>query len=242
MSEAVNLKVPIKDCLATAIFNLDLDMVNRLLDTKAFDKTAFGNVCLIEGHYCPINWIPQLWDEIIDDPDTWCEEYREKIVMKLKANQEIKRILTEEMKIEFFPIEIRNNSLWKYQWLAEMSFEEFYSITKEVNEIKVRKDIDKILYYYVNQYNFEESKKLLQLGANPQSEIPEEGSCCLSLVEERCAQCYYELSHILLEEQTQDSLDYRKLANLLSWGVNIMMFNLLCEYKLVDSSHQRNIK
>lgn len=228
MSEAVNMKVPIKDCLTAAVFSSDLDKVKRLLETKTFDKSVFDNVCLIEGHYCSINWIPQLWEVILDDADSLGGEFREKIGFKKKANQEIKRILAEEMAIEFTPIEIRNNDLWIYRWIAEMSFEEFYDSTKVEMMSKGLKEIDLDLYYSVNQYNFEESKRLLQLGADPNYIIPEEGSCCRSLIEGRCALCYLELSHVLLEDQSQNSLDYRDLANLLAWGTNKKMLNLLC--------------
>lgn len=227
MSEAVNLKVPIKDCLAVAIFNLDLDMVNKLLETKAFDKSVFDNVCLIDGHYCPIIWIPQLWNVVIDNPELWCKEFREKIGVKKIANHEIIRILTDEMDIDFTPIVFNNNDLWIYQWFAEMSFEEFYDCTKQEMVSRGHKEIDIDLYYSVNQYNFEESKRLLQLGANPYYTIPEEGGCCFDLIEERCELYDFELSHILLQEQSQNTLDYRELANLLAWGVNKMMFNLL---------------
>lgn len=32
----------------------------------------------------------------------------------------------------------------------------------------------------------------------------------------------------ILQDHSQNSLDYRELANLLAWGVNKMMLNLLC--------------
>lgn len=242
MSEAVNLKVPIKDCLTIAIFNLDLDMVKRLLETKAYDKSVFDDVCLIDGHHCPVNWIPQLWDVIIDNPESWSEGFRAKIGIKKKANHEIKRILVDEMDIDFTPIEFSNNDLWIYQWFAEMSFEEFYDCTKQELVNRGHKEIDIDLYYSVNQYNFEESKRLLQLGANPYYTIPEEGGCCFDLIEERCDFYDHELSHILLQDHSQNSLDYRDLANLLAWGANKMMFNLLCASASVDAFHHREIK
>lgn len=230
MSYYVNQREQINDSFVSAVFNIDVDEVKRLLPLAEYDKSLLNNVCSKEWHFCPINWITQLWEAILVSPESWREEYRERIVKKQKDNQEIKRILKENLNITSTKIELDNNDLWIYRWFADDPFEEFFDCSKEDMINKGHKAIDLDLYYAVNQYNFKEAERLLELGADPNRKIPEEGSWCLDLVGGRCSLYCMEISHILLEDQNQSGRDYRDLAYLLAWGVNEMMYKLLTKY------------
>lgn len=230
MSYFVNKREQLDNAFVSAVFNIDVDEVKRLLTSSDVDKTLIDNVCSKEFHFCPINWITQLWEVILASPDSWREDCRERIIKKQKDNLEIKRVLKEKLDIIYTSISLDNNDLWIYKWFADESFEEFFDCTKEDMINKGHKAIDLDLYYAVNQYNFKESERLLKLGANPIYKIPEEGSWCLDLVGGRCSLYCMEIGHILLEDQKQSGRDYRDLAYLLAWGLNEMMYELLSKY------------
>lgn len=230
MSYYVNNREQINDSFVTAIFNIDVDEVKRLLALAEYDKSLFGNVCSKDYHKCHISWITQLWEVILESPEHWRKDCQERIAQKKKDNLEIKRILQEELRIAFTPIEYKNNDLWIYGWFADESIEEFFDYSKEEMVNRGHKAIDLDLYYAVNQYNFEEAERLLQIGANPKYKISEEGSWCLDLVEGRCSLYCMEIDYILFDEQIKDAANYRNLAYLMAWGVNKMMENLLFKY------------
>lgn len=230
MSYFVNKREQLDNAFVSAVFNIDVDEVKRLLASSDVDKTLIDNVCSKEFHFCPINWITQLWEVILASPNSWREDCRDRIIKKQKDNLEIKRVLKEKLDIIYTSISLNNNDLWIYRWFADDSFEEFFDCTKEDMINKGHKAIDLDLYYAVNQYNFKEAERLLELGANPNHKIPEEGSWCLDLVGGRCSLYCMEISHILLEDQNQSSRDYRDLAYLLAWGVNEKMYKLLSKY------------
>ena len=230
MSYFVNKREQLDNAFVSAVFNIDVDEVKRLLASSDVDKTLIDNVCSKEFHFCPINWITQLWEVILASPDSWREDCRERIIKKQKDNLEIKRVLKEKLDIIYTSISLNNNDLWIYRWFADDSFEEFFDCTKEDMINKGHKAIDLDLYYAVNQYNFKEAERLLKLGANPIYKTPEEGSWCLDLVGGRCSLYCMEIGHILLEDQKQSGRDYRDLAYLLAWGLNEMMYELLSKY------------
>lgn len=89
-------------------------------------------------------------------------------------------------------------------------------------------DLD--LYNAVDRYDFEETEKLLQSGADPNYKIPEEGCWCFDLIEGRCAYYDLEIGHVIFGDSQQEAIDYRDLANLMAWGISEKMFNLLGRY------------
>ena len=82
MSNYVNQRERIDDAFVSAVFNIDVEAVERLLKTADYDKSLFDNVCLKERHLCPINWITQLWKIILAEPETWRKDCQEKVSKK----------------------------------------------------------------------------------------------------------------------------------------------------------------
>ena len=237
MSYFVNQRTRIEDSFVSAVFNINVDEVRRLVETAEYDKSLFGNVCSKEGHFCPINWIPQMWEEVFAAPEYWREDCREKIIKKKEDNDEIKRILIEELGLEFTLIEFENNELWIYDMFLDESFEEFFDETKKEMVDRGHKVIDLELYYNVNKYKFEESEKLLQLGANPNYQIPEEGSWCFDLLSGRSGLYSLEIGNILFDDQIPNGVDYRALAYLMAWAMSDKMYNLLAKYSAPEFSN-----
>ena len=87
MSNCVNQRERIDDAFVSAVFNIDVEAVERLLKTADYDKSLFDNVCLKERHLCPINWITQLWKIILAEPETWRKDCQEKVNKKKRDNQ-----------------------------------------------------------------------------------------------------------------------------------------------------------
>lgn len=230
MSEYVNRREQIRDAFVSAVFNLDVDKVKRMLKTADYDKSRFDNVCLEEGYLCPIDWITQLWEIILAEPASWRKDCQEKVCRKRKENLEIKRMLNDELGVTFTPIEFRNNELWNYDGLSNLTFEECFDHTREEMTGRGHRAMDLDLYNAVDRYDFEETEKLLQSGADPNYKIPEEGSWCFDLIEGRCAYYDLEIGHVIFEGSQQETIDYRDLANLMAWGISEKMFNLLGRY------------
>lgn len=230
MSYFVNQRTKIEDSFVSAVFNIDVEEVRRLVETAEYDKSLLGNVCSEYGHLCPINWIPQFWDEVLAAPEYWRKDCREKVRKKKEDNDEIKKILSEKLGLEFTPIEFENNELWIYDMFSDESFEEFFDYSKEEMINRGHKALDLELYYAVNKYKFEDVEKLLQLGANPNYHIPEEGSWCFDLLGGRSALYSIEIGNILFDNQRPSGVDYRDLAYLMAWAMSDKMYNLLAKY------------
>lgn len=230
MSNYVNQRERIDDAFVSAVFNIDVEEVERLLKTADYDKSLFDNVCLKESHLCPINWITQFWEIILAEPETWRKDCQEKVSKKKRDNQEIKKILTDELGVTFTPIEFKNNDLWIYDYFSDQQFDEIFDFPKEEMLSRGHKAIDIDLYCAITRYDFEETEKLLQSGANPNYNITEESECCFSFIEGRCAFYDLEIGNVLFENRHEAAVDYRDLANLMAWGINEKMFNLLAKY------------
>ena len=50
---------------------------------------------------------------------------------KKRDNQEIKKILTDELEVTFTPIEIKNKDLWIYDYFSDQQFDEIFDFPKE---------------------------------------------------------------------------------------------------------------
>ena len=126
MSNYVNQRERIDDAFVSAVFNIDVDKVECLLKTVDYDKSLFDNVCLKKRHLCPINWITQLWEIILVEPETWRKDCQEKVSKKKRDNQEIKKILTDGLGVTFTPIVFKNNDLWIYDFFSDQQFDEIF--------------------------------------------------------------------------------------------------------------------
>ena len=232
MSEPINNRTPINNDLANAIFNINVEKVKTLLDSNKYDPTTFDNICTISEHYCPIHWITQCWEIILENPDSWREDLQDIVRHKKKDNQEIKDILVNKLNIDYTPIDIHNNELWIYMYDTEEDFEDYFDCTKEEMLSRGHNEMNLDLYYAVNTFNFEETERLLKLGANPNYYIPEEQSWCFDVIAPRCTDYSTDLGDVLFADTEISPLenDYRDLAYLLAWAVNEKMYNLLCKY------------
>lgn len=230
--------VPIENELAEAIFNIDVDGVKRLTESHKYDVALLNNICS-EGYnnYCPIQWITQCWEMIMEKPDAWIEDCREIIRQRKMDNQEIKKILFDKFNLCEIPIEIHNNGLWIYDDFTESSFEEYFDCSKEEMLSHGHREIDLDLYWAVIRYDFEEVENYLKLGANSDYLFPEEGERCFELIASRCSFYYLHLFHILSNkpECNNSNLNHCDLAYLIVWALSEKMYNLLSKY----SSSQR---
>ena len=76
MSEQNYSQIPISMELVDAVFNIDVDRFKTLIESQKFDVRLLDNICGGEGGYCPIQWIIQCWEIILNTPDTWREDCR----------------------------------------------------------------------------------------------------------------------------------------------------------------------
>lgn len=232
MSEQNYSQIPISMELVDAVFNIDVDRFKTPIESQKFDVRLLDNICGGEGGYCPIQWIIQCWEIILNTPDTWREDCRETIRQKKKDNQEIKKILFDKFNLDNTAIEINNNELWMYSYDMESSFEECFDYPMEEMLSHGHKEIDLDLYLAVYRYDFEEVERLLKIGANPNCHIAEVADSCCDLIGYRCADFCVEFSNLLFDDAKCNPFDdnYSNLAYLIAWAVNEKMYNLLSRY------------
>jgi len=228
MSTAVDRCFPIGDNLVCAVFNIDTERVMELLKAKEYNPDMLNNVCSLEGHLCPINWIPECWDIIMGNPNTWPAEYIDRVQRKKNDNAEIMRVLADSLGIDYTPIIIRDNDLWIYQFDMEDTYVDVFDCSKDEMLSRGYNELDIDLYYAVHRYDFPEVEKLLGMGANPKQKLLDD-SWSLELIESRCAYYSIELGNVLLENEKRNPMytDYRELGNLLAWAINEKMYNIL---------------
>ena len=224
--------IRIKNELAEAIFNIDVDRFKTLIKSQKFDIRLLDNICEVKDGYCPIQWIVQCWEIILNTPDSWREDCREIIRQKKKDNQEIKKILYEKFDLNDILIDIRNNELWIYSYDMESSYEECFDCPREELLSHGHKEIDLDLYWAVYRYDFEEVESLLGKGANPNYYIAEATDSCCDFIGYRCADFCVDFSPVLFDDVKCNPFDSNScnLAYLIAWAVNEKMYNLLAKY------------
>ena len=224
--------IEIKNELVKAIFNIDVDGFKRLIESNRVDVASWDNICDAEGDYCPIQWIVQCWEMILENPDAWCEDCRETIRQKKMDNQEIKKILFDKFNLCEIPIEINNNELWIYRYDMEDSFEDCFDSPKEEMLLYGYKEIDLDLYWATYKYDFEEVERLLKMGADSNYYISEVEDSCKDLIGYRCADFCMDFSSVLFDDVKWNPFDdnCNNLAYLIAWAVNEKMYNLLLKY------------
>jgi len=171
-----------------AVFCFDAEAFKTLLDTETFDESLLQDIKFSEGVPCPIYWITQCWEIIFAHPEEWKENCRHIIEENKQCNLEIKRLFEEKLNVVFKPIDFYNTEFRFYRNEKEDTFEDiFWNDTREDLIAKGYREIDLDLYVAVNKFDFQETERILKLGAAPACEIDEDGSSCFDKIGTECS-------------------------------------------------------
>ena len=224
---------PIATAYTNAIIHIDVDAFKNLLETEPFDESMLTDIGFAVSVPCPIQWITQCWEIILEHPEEWKEQYKDIISDKKEKNLQIKKIFTDRFHVQFTPIDFYNSELWFYKTEKDESFEDFFDNSKEDMLSKGHREIDLELYIAVQKFDFGRVKCLLEQGANPMHEIPELESYCLDSIGTECGNLEMQLDHIITGDNTYEPSDdfAIDLINIIGLGANESMYRLLSKYR-----------
>lgn len=214
-----------------AVFNFDAETFKTLLNTEPFDETLLQDIKFSEEVPCPIYWMTQCWEIIFAHPEECKEKYRQIFEENKQRNLEIKRLFEEKLNVVFKPIDFYNTDFWFYRNERDDTFEDvFYDDTKEKLIAKGYREIDLDLFVAVNKFDFEETERLLKLGANPSCEIDEDS--CYHRIGAECGFLDTELQGIFIKRVQRNPFEdnARDLIDLVGWAAHKSMYSLLLKY------------
>lgn len=219
-----------------AVFNIDIDTFKTLLETESFDLSMLQDIKYSERVICPIYWITQFWEIILEQPEKWNKGYKEKGLICKQKNLEIKKIFEEKFNVVFKPIDLYNTD-FDISWHdKDDSFEEIFD-NKNREELIANghREMDIDLYIATVTFNFEEVERLLILGADPIHEFKEieEDHCCIETIEFKSYYPELELNNIIFENEQIDpinSSDTYTIDLLAEYAANEKMLKLLYKY------------
>lgn len=214
-----------------AVFNFDAETFKTLLNTEPFDESLLQDFKFSEEVPCPIYWMTQCWEIIFAHPEECKEKYRQIIEENKQRNLEIKRLFEEKLNVVFKPIDFYNTDFWFYRNERDDTFEDvFYDDTKEKLIAKGYRGIDLDLFVAVHKFDFEETERLLKLGANPSCEIDEDS--CYHRIGAECGFLDTELQGIFIKRVQRNPFEdnARDLIDLVGWAAHKSMYSLLLKY------------
>jgi len=161
-----------------AVYNFDLDIFKSLLEVESFDESLLTDIGLIEGSKCPIYWLSQCWNIVLEHEEDWDSLVTRKIVENRRKNQEIMEIFKNRFGVTLSPVVFTNFGFLRDRFLEKenASFEDIFGESRDSLLGKDFKDIDIDLYLAVSRFDIDETKKLLVSGANPKVRFPFNGS------------------------------------------------------------------
>lgn len=221
------------DKYINAVFNFDVETFRTLLETEPFDVALLRDIKFAEGVPCPIYWITQCWEIIFENPEEWKDSCREIIAENKRKNLEIKKIFEESFGVVFKPIDFYNTDFWFYRNEREDSFEDvFWGENRDEMIAKGHRAIDLDLYVAVNKFDFKETERLLEAGANPAYEIPEAEDTCMNRIGRECSFLDDELQGIMIYGEQRNPLadNVRDLIDLVGLAAHEKMYSLLSSY------------
>lgn len=216
-----------------AVFNFDAETFKTLLNTEPFDESLLQDIKFSEEVPCPIYWMTQCWEIIFAHPEAWKEDCRQIIEENKQRNLEIKRLFEEKLNVVFKPIDFYNTDFWFYRNERDDTSEDVFLFeTKENLIAKGYREIDLDLFVAVHKFDFEETERLLKLGANPSCEIAEEGSFCYDRIGSECDFLGSGLQGIYIHRDQCDPFEdnARDLIDLVGWAAHKSMYSLLLKY------------
>lgn len=214
-----------------AVFNFDAETFKTLLNTEPFDESLLQDFKFSEEVPCPIYWMTQCWEIIFAHPEECKEKYRQIFEENKQRNLEIKRLFEEKLNVVFKPIDFYNTDFWFYRNERDDTFEDvFYDDTKEKLIAKGYREIDLDLFVAVHKFDFEETERLLKLGANPSCEIDEDS--CYHRIGVECGFLDTELQGIFIKRVQRNPFEdnARDLIDLVGWAAHKSMYSLLLKY------------
>lgn len=214
-----------------AVFNFDAETFKTLLNTEPFDESLLQDIKFSEEVPCPIYWMTQCWEIIFAHPEECKEKYRQIFEENKQRNLEIKRLFEEKLNVVFKPIDFYNTDFWFYRNERDDTFEDvFYDDTKEKLIAKGYREIDLDLFVAVHKFDFEETERLLKLGANPSCEIDEDS--CYHRIGAECGFLDTELQGIFIKRVQRNPFEdnARDLIDLVGWAAHKSMYSLLLKY------------
>lgn len=214
-----------------AVFNFDAETFKTLLNTEPFDESLLQDIKFSEEVPCPIYWMTQCWEIIFAHPEECKEKYRQIFEENKQRNLEIKRLFEEKLNVVFKPIDFYNTDFWFYRNERDDTFEDvFYDDTKEKLIAKGYREIDLDLFVAVHKFDFEETERLLKLGANPSCEIDEDS--CYHRIGVECGFLDTELQGIFIKRVQRNPFEdnARDLIDLVGWAAHKSMYSLLLKY------------
>ena len=224
----------INDKYINAVFNFDVKKFKKLLETEPFDISLLTNIG--DGIPCPIQWITQFWEIIFEHPENWEEDCREIIAENKQRNLEIKQILIERFNVDFKPIDFYNSDLWFDRHGRDDTFEDVLYESRDSMIAKGYRAIDLDLFVAVSKYDFKETERLLELGANPVCIIKSEGDIipyyCMDSIGTECSYLNIELQDIIIDRVQRNPMkgDSVILIYLAGLAANESMYSLLSKY------------
>lgn len=215
-----------------AVFNFDVDAFKTLLEREPFDLSLLQDIRYALDVPCPIYWITQCWEIIFEHPEEWQEDIRETIAENKQRNLEIKKIFEERFNVVFNPIDFYNTDFWFYRANRDETFEDVLYESRDNMIAKGHRAIDLDLYVAVNKFDFKEVERLLELGANPVYEIPEEVSYCMDRIGTECSLLENELKGIIFYRIPVNAMeeDSNDLIFLIGLAAHESMYSLLSKY------------
>lgn len=215
-----------------AVFNFDAEAFKTLLEKEPFDLSLLQDIKFAVAVPCPIYWITQCWEIIFEHPEEWKEDCREIIAENKRRNLEIKKIFEERFNVVFKPIDFYNTDFWFFRNEREDTFEDVLDERRDEMIAKGHRGIDLDLYVAVNKFDFKEAERLLELGANPVYEIPEEGSYCMDRIGAECSFLDIELQGIMIYRKQRNPMEENSndLIDLIGLAAHERMYSLLSKY------------
>lgn len=221
-----------------AVFNFDVETFKLMLQTETFDEYLLTDIKFSEDIPCPIYWITQCWEIILEHPEEWIAECRETVAKNKRRNLEIKKIFDEHFGVEFKPIDFYNTDFPFFREYRDATFEDvfWYEGNRDDLIAKGYRAIDLDLFVAVNKFDYNEVERLLKLGADPTAELPEESSC-FERIGAECSFLTVGLQEIAAGKEQRYTLgeDNWNLINLVGLAAHENMYSLLSKYDTRES-------
>lgn len=234
------IKLSFNEILIKATYHNNYDLVKELIHMDEFNKSFIYDIGLLNTPF-PLYYITMCFKRVM-----WLdfrEEYKPFVEMQRINIDKLLKLWHDEFDVDTTsPIDYKKYKDFFFSaWDEDTIDDVLMNPVQDYLDNNCR-EIDLKLFEAVDKFHFEEVKRLLEMGANPDAELttskepdPEDYWNCFNRIGTECSfLCTCEIWPLITENQDvwylKNPLDSREIGDLVGWAAHEEMYALLLKY------------
>ena len=213
------------DCI-NAVLQLNADKFFQVIEEKPLASYLLMNTQLVSRVRFPLHYITICWDAILSKYDEYAEEFKEAVYYKKLQNDRIKDYFEKTYNLQLDKMPYANYHDYFYCSDPDETIEDIVWESEDVLLEKgySKEDID--LYCSVHKMDFENVKRLLENGANPETTFSDDTDSCW---EHTCAESAFLSAEFdkKIVGKWVPPFDKEDVENLIGYAAYESMYSLL---------------